>query len=381
MSKKPDGAAAAVAAADGYELYKAYFARLQEDKETKTQDHARRHDYVAMFLDDMKAELTVQRVSFVKLGKSLCGLYELPLGYLSYCSGNGRYKKFIAFCREELGLKETTVHNYMAVAQRYGERDADGKLTGRISPAFERYTYTALAEMLPIKKVLPPSATRRDIQDAKKALREQLQHVEVAKSSRGDEKKGDAPEYRAGDPELRKAAIEVAALPCAACDELVVTKNAEARRAFLAGFESWPLFLDVPAMRTKVYRCGLSLAGKYIYCVRSVFDDGKPQSCYYCGYYISGADGFSPGSCTAKYSYSALAAHLTSEGLGVFLPRGTAAAPAPAPASVPAPPPEPDFEAASAAAGFAEKTGLDPLTSDFDDCIAAAEMLGGGADG
>jgi hypothetical protein len=376
MSKKPDGAAAAVAAADGYELYKAYFARLQEDEKSGKLEYGPRHAYVAMLRDDMKAELVIQRISFVKLGKLLCDLYELPLGYLPYCSGYNRFKKFVAFCGEELGLKRTTAYNYMAVAQRYGERDADGKLTGRISPAFERYTYTALAEMLPIKKVLPPSATLKEIREAKQqAPNKSVQLTEPAKSSRGGEKKGGVQEYRAGDPELRKAAVEVASLPCAACDELVVTKNVEARRSFLAGFESWPLFLDVPAMRTKVYRCGLSLSGKYIYCVQSVFDDGKPQSCYYCGYYISGADGFSPGSYTARYSYSALAAHLTSEGLGVFLPRGTVKADAPAPA--PAPPPEPDFEAASAAAGFAEETGLDPLTSDMDDCVAAAEMLGG----
>ena len=176
---------------DGYKLYKAFFDRLENDEKSEAPaPKEQQHNLVPVIKNDIRAELVILQRSFVKLGKMLCDLYELPLGWY-YASKHmrdipGRYKKFMAFCEKEFGLRTTTVKNYMGVALRYGERDAEGKLTGELVPVYEKYKYSNLVEMLPIERALPPTANRKEIRELKRELRQgQLADLEKKSADGG----------------------------------------------------------------------------------------------------------------------------------------------------------------------------------------------------
>jgi hypothetical protein len=163
----------------------------------------------------------------------------------------------MTFCQHEFGLKKTSVHNYMAVAQRYGERDGDGKLTGVLAQDFEKHSYSSLAHMLPLEKVLPPTAGRKQILEALKAKKE-LQHVEQDKNSAPSGKKSNVAETVEGDAGLRQPAMVIQSLPGIPMDKVFTFKGDKAREEFLDTWKTWPLWLDVPPLNLKIYRCKIS---------------------------------------------------------------------------------------------------------------------------
>ena len=343
MSKGKNGPATvstpAVLEADGFKLYQKFKERMKSDESDACDLRGKQHERVPEVTEDIRVELFVQRRSFIKMGKLLCELYDMPLGYYTaggYYDVNGRYKKFMAYCEHEFGLGRTSVQNYMGVAQRFGERDQNGKLTGEVSPAFEKYKYSHLSEMLPLEKLLPVTATVKQIREAKKLLRDEGQTSGLEKNPSGSTKKGAGePEYVPGDPELRKPAYVQSTLPGVEFDKVYSFKNDEARDEFLKNYEKWPLWLDVPAVRLKAYRCKLS-DGKYLYAAQTFYVYSAPTgsyravNAYNIKFYISDAEGFCLDS---DYStLSGIRGVLREDKLSAYLPLDVAEVPASAPA-------------------------------------------------
>lgn len=59
-------------------------------------------------------------------------------------------KNFPDFAKSEYGIEKRTAYNFCSIVERFGERDKDGKLTGKIRPAVATYSSSQLLVLLDV---------------------------------------------------------------------------------------------------------------------------------------------------------------------------------------------------------------------------------------
>ena len=81
----------------------------------------------------------------------------------------GTYSDYKEFARCEYGLGDSQVSRFVAINEKYGEGD-------HLLPQYRAYGQSKLAEMLTlpdkIAEAIPPEATREEIRELKKELKE-----------------------------------------------------------------------------------------------------------------------------------------------------------------------------------------------------------------
>ena len=121
------------------------------------------------FRDRLGNALQREAESFVRIG------YLLKVARDSDVLAASGYKFVADFAAAEYKLTKDVVSRYMAINDRYSE----GGYSDVLQEQYRVYGYTKLAEMLTlppeIADVVPPEATRAEIQDLKRELREEEQ--------------------------------------------------------------------------------------------------------------------------------------------------------------------------------------------------------------
>ncbi len=121
------------------------------------------------FRDRLGSELQREAESFVRIG------YLLKVARDSDVLAASGYKSVADFAAAEYKLTKDVVSRYMAINDRYSE----GGYSDVLQEQYRVYGYTKLAEMLTlppeIADAVPPEATRAEIQDLKREIREENQ--------------------------------------------------------------------------------------------------------------------------------------------------------------------------------------------------------------
>ena len=135
------------------------------------------------FHDRLGSELQKEAESFVRIG------YLLKVARDSDILAVSGYKSVTEFAAAEYKLTKDVVSRYMAINDRYSE----GGYSDVLQEQYRVYGYTKLAEMLTLPQeiadAVPPEATRAEIQDLKREIREeeQVSPMEVMMEQRADD--------------------------------------------------------------------------------------------------------------------------------------------------------------------------------------------------
>ena len=177
-------------------------------------------------IDKAKNICGTLKVDFVLLGGYLNDLK--PYVHEVWSDRKGRFcKDIFELSQQEFNLCKTTVKNVIGVATRFGY------LFTSIKDEFKEYNYSQLVEMLPLSdeqiKLVSPDMTQQEIRALKKA--------QIKKSQLTDQNE---------NPPLNP-------LDC-----LLVLTNDKQRLEFLGLYESWGVWLEVPELNLKFYKCDLN---------------------------------------------------------------------------------------------------------------------------
>jgi hypothetical protein len=114
----------------------------------------------------IKNEVSNAAQSFLRIGFKLWQVREDKL----YIGGN--FGSVVEYAGSAFGLQKSSVQNYIAVCERYSEKDKDGKPTDKLAGGYSGFSYGQLSIMLPLpdEKVqdISPGLTCKEIREIKK---------------------------------------------------------------------------------------------------------------------------------------------------------------------------------------------------------------------
>lgn len=168
-------------------------------------------------------------------------------------------KNIFEYAEQEFKLSKTTTFNLIGIVERFGN------LKSSLKKEYEPYMYFQLCEMLPLTseqlELVSPDMTGREIRALKKVGLKQTAEVVQApeQNSETEEKAVDSLGY--------------------------YLKNDEQRLDFVRNYTRWRLWLQVPELNLKFYRCDLN-NGDYLLvteCPRFKVKSTYYGDEYYCG--------------------------------------------------------------------------------------------------
>lgn len=139
----------------------------------------------AAAVDRIRSELSGVVNSFCRIGYEFIQVREKQL-FKVY-----GYKNVAEFAEKLFDLKKASMHNYIAVCEKFSRPDENGKPTAEISAAFNDFTFSQLTEIMRLPEgkaaLVSPSMTCKEIRELK--------------SGEGAETSGDkTPDVAAGEP-------------------------------------------------------------------------------------------------------------------------------------------------------------------------------------
>ena len=138
----------------------------------------------------IKAELAKIDSSFEKIAFNLYWFHETK-GYEQL-----GYKSIAEFTAKEYGIAKGTTYNFINVVDRFGERDENGNITGRIAEEYKDYKSSKLIALLdvPMLEQLDEFSADMSVRDIKKKVKELNADVSSDENSATDAPDADADE-------------------------------------------------------------------------------------------------------------------------------------------------------------------------------------------
>lgn len=189
-------------------------------------------------LSDIKNSEEIKTVFNWKLGRECKNIYE--------------------YAEQEFKLSKTTTFNLIGIVERFGN------LKSSLKKEYEPYVYSQLCEMLPLTSeqldLVSPDMSKREIRALKKVgLKQTSEVVQPAEqNSEVEEKAADPLGY--------------------------YLKNDEQRLDFIRNYTRWRVWLQVPELNLKFYRCDLN-NGDYLLVTES--EDHVSKDCEHYDWYYN----------------------------------------------------------------------------------------------
>lgn len=208
--------------------------------------------------EEIKTCIKNIRQNFFKLGVMLSAIKDSEEIKTVFNWKLGREcKNIYEYAEQEFKLSKSTTANLMGIVKRFGN------LNKSLKKEYEPYLYSQLCEMLPLTseqlELVSPDMTGREIRALKKVGLKQTSEVVQApgQNSEVEEKAADPLGY--------------------------YLKNDEQRLDFVRNYTRWRLWLQVPELNLKFYRCDLN-NGDYLLVTESeenVLKDCEHYDWYY----------------------------------------------------------------------------------------------------
>ncbi len=183
--------------------------------------------------EEIKTCIKNIRQNFFKLGVMLSAIKDSEEIKTVFNWKLGREcKNIYEYAEQEFKLSKSTTANLMGIVKRFGN------LNKSLKKEYEPYLYSQLCEMLPLTseqlELVSPDMTGREIRALKKVGLKQTSEVVQApgQNSETEEKAADPLGY--------------------------YLKNDEQRLDFVRNYTRWRLWLNVPELNLKFYRCDLN---------------------------------------------------------------------------------------------------------------------------
>ena len=208
--------------------------------------------------EEIKSCIKNIRQNFFKLGVMLSAIKDSEDIKTIFNWKLGREcKNVYEYAEQEFKLSKSTTANLMGIVKRFGN------LNKSLKKEYEPYLYTQLVEMLPLTseqlELVSPDMSSREIKALKKiGLKQNSEIVQaLGQNSEVEEKAADPLGY--------------------------YLKNDEQRLDFVRNYTRWRLWLQVPELNLKFYRCDLN-NGDYLLVTESeenVLKDCESYDWYY----------------------------------------------------------------------------------------------------